>query len=711
MNQTESPVKLLLGAFLLSAAASSLAVSFGSMRGAAIVGSPLDVTWTTQVDPAESLSALCIAADVFFGDNQIPSSRVRISVERGVNAGQALVRIRTNSVVDEPVVTVVARGGCAQTNSRKYVLLAELLSDKLIQPPVVVGEVVAPARGNTQAPATGNSSGNSSAPWPPAPASQGTRTPVLRPGPTTPQMLQPSVRVARTAPEAPQKSSRPRLKLEPIDLSAERDPVLRASLEMLTKPSPDVQQREAAAALWRAINAQPEDILRDNQRLKILEAEAALTQSRNRKNDEATLVLRTQLEEARNARYRNPLVYALSGLLAALLIAAIFFGIRSRRESRNLSDGPWWRRETDADTDIDDQLDRQVVASLNEKTAMGNRLPAIEDSAPSELTKSAFNRYLGETAVNEPNPRKTKPASTQFDGLDGNSRPGFLASMVGMPRIVNAEELFDVQQHADFFVSLGDFDKAIEVLRSHITDNVETSALAYLDLFDLYHSLGRQEDYALLRKDFNLSFNAQVPAFDDYKADTHGLEFYAAALSRIELLWPNPKVLNVIEESIFRKPDASSEAFSLAAYRELLLLHAIAKRIIERPADVETVNPIGAFKLPASKDGPEILSRTAEFLTTTTNPLSTESKPKVTRNFFPEEISDLTRPHRSPRLGLDIDLSMGFDTVPASEKPEKTARTDASGILPVEQDKNLLEFHLDALEMPVKKDTQGADSL
>jgi hypothetical protein len=54
---------------------------------------------------------------------------------------------------------------------------------------------------------------------------------------------------------------------------------------------------------------------------------------------------------------------------------------------------------------------------------------------------------------------------------------------------------------------------------------------------------------------------------------------------------------------------------------------------------------------------------------------------------------------------------MVFDTVPESEKPEKTARADASRILPVEQDKNLLEFHLDVLEMPVKKDTQGADSL
>lgn len=51
-------------------------------------------------------------------------------------------------------------------------------------------------------------------------------------------------------------------------------------------------------------------------------------------------------------------------------------------------------------------------------------------------------------------------------------------------------------------------------------------------------------------------------------------------MTRIVALWPTPKVLEVIEESTFRKPDSKSEVFSLAAYRELLLLHAIAKKVV-----------------------------------------------------------------------------------------------------------------------------------
>ena len=148
-----------------------------------------------------------------------------------------------------------------------------------------------------------------------------------------------------------------------------------------------------------------------------------------------------------------------------------------------------------------------------------------------------------------------------------------------MARVVKAEELLDVQQQADFFVSLGQHEQAIEVLRSHIGDNVETSALVYLDLFSIYHQLKRRSDYEALRIEFNNQFNAKIPAFERYTDTGPGLESHPFALSRIQALWPSPKVLEVIEESIFKRPGADTEAFDLESYRELLLLYAVAKEI------------------------------------------------------------------------------------------------------------------------------------
>jgi hypothetical protein len=111
------------------------------------------------------------------------------------------------------------------------------------------------------------------------------------------------------------------------------------------------------------------------------------------------------------------------------------------------------------------------------------------------------------------------------------------------------------------------------------------SPLTYLDLFKLYHDLGRRKDYDELRGEFSRSFNAQLPVFDAFKEQGDGLEVYKDAMGRIESLWNTPQVLDAIEESIFRKPGESSESFGLEAYRELLLLYAIANEFVDPQAD------------------------------------------------------------------------------------------------------------------------------
>lgn len=699
MNQTESPIKILLGAFLLSAAVNSLASSLGPIRGTAIVGSPFDATLTTQVDPSAGLSALCISADVFFGDSQIPSDRVRISIEKGVSANQALVRIRTNLAVNEPVVTVVARGGCAQSITRKYVLLAEIQFDKSKQLSAVSGEVIASAQGNAQISDADNSSRRAiAASTAQVDSGLGSKPPLLRSPAPVVRPARPLARPAAKVLAAPAtKSSRAQLKLDLLDLTAERDPVLRSSPELLTMPTSDVGQRAAAAALWQSLNTQPGDMLRENQRLKVLEADAALMLAKNRKHDEVALELRTQLEEARSARYNNPLVFALGALLTAIFLGGGALWIRSRRKTHEMSDGAWWNKESNTD----DKLDLQVVASLSEDAATRHDLRGVRSSVVSDRTESDLDIYLGEAIALDASASETQRTTTKFNVLDAKDRSNFSSSLAGMPRIVNAEELFDVQQHADFFVSLGDFDKAVDVLRGHITDNVETSAVAYLDLFDLYHCLGRKAEYEVLREDFNLRFNAQVPAFDGYKADTHGLEFYTAALSRIELLWPTPKVLHVIEESIFRKPDSGSQAFSLAAYRELLLLHAVAKKIIERPEDFEKIELKEALTLPDLKNGSTLSLGVERFVVTDVQPLPIEQTNAFANKIFPEKKFDLTQPHSSPRLGLDIDLSVGFEEISESETAPGIGALGSNASV---SDKNLIEFHLDSLPSPLSKD-------
>jgi hypothetical protein len=84
-----------------------------------------------------------------------------------------------------------------------------------------------------------------------------------------------------------------------------------------------------------------------------------------------------------------------------------------------------------------------------------------------------------------------------------------------------AEELFDVRQKADFFVSLGRHEHAAEALRSYLSPDGQPNPRGYIELFELYHGLDRADDYEALRKTFKIQFDADVLPFALY--DSHAL--------------------------------------------------------------------------------------------------------------------------------------------------------------------------------------------
>lgn len=672
--------KFVVGAMLVGVTASTFAVSLGRMRGTAIVGRAFDVTLVARLGSGEQLSDLCVGAEVFFGDSRISSARISTAV--GANAGEVLIRVRTAAAVDEPVVTVHVREGCVQKNTRKYVFLAEVLTGEAGDLAVTSGEVAGSSP--VQLPTLGEL--GSKAAQTTGSAAAAALPGLLRKKPfadrTSPTKAAAdrlggmSARVAaKAALESSSKTSRSRLKLDPLELGAERDPVLRATSEMLTLPSTDPQQRASAAALWQAINAQPLDMLRDSERLKTLEMNVAKMLAQSRATDMSASDLRAQLEQSRAERFSNWLIYTLAAALFLSWLIAAYLLTRSRREYAEESASTWWRKGLAPDDRSSvDGAPEPLTDSTGRMTDAGRLRSGFlgEETEPLLATAKSWNNV---------------PPAARFKTIapiEAKDRVEFsisLPSMTGMPRIVNAEELFDVQQQADFFVSLGDFDKAIEVLRNHIADNVETSAVAYLDLFDLYHQLGRSEEYEALSDDFSRMFNAQVPVFDSYKAATQGLEYYEAALSRIVALWPMPKVLEVIEESIFRKPDSNSVVFSLAAYRELLLLHAIAKKVVE-PSDPRKT----AARNAVAKSTPSAYAHT------TIQPLSAhlQDLPKLHALGQGEKVVDPTRPPASRHLGLDIDLN--FDLADLHGKPEAITRGLSAQETPASFTHELLEY-------------------
>jgi hypothetical protein len=237
-------------------------------------------------------------------------------------------------------------------------------------------------------------------------------------------------------------------------------------------------------------------------------------------------------------------------------------------------------------------------------------------------------------------------------------------------RSMKAEELHDVQQEADFFMALGEHERAIEVLRSHIGMNPETSAVAWLDLLGVYHRLGREEEFEYTRGEFERNFNAQVPAFERFGdlEGEGGLEDYPNALARITALWPSRKVLDIIEESIFRSPvDGGRPAFSLAAYRDLLLLHHVGEVVLGREVAPSNFGDLHG------------LSSTPDFSATNIDPLSAGDG-------LPELRGD-------DGFELDLDLDLGLAAPPHEPLVGRPPQGGPGG------DENLLDFDLPDIDV------------
>lgn len=202
-----------------------------------------------------------------------------------------------------------------------------------------------------------------------------------------------------------------------------------------------------------------------------------------------------------------------------------------------------------------------------------------------------------------------------------------------------AEELHDVQQQADLFVSFGEFPQAIDVLLAHINAHPDTSPLPWLDLLEIYFKLDRQQDYDGVRDEFQRVFNALVPTFGACSADGPGLETYPGAMSRLVALWPSPKVLEIIEESMLREPEQdTSEVFSLEADRELLLLHNIGMEVIDGRA------------APAGSEPPSDSHASGLFRA------SLHSQPESSSAVRPKRFDSEATHRELPRTDLDINL-------------------------------------------------------
>lgn len=593
------------------------ALGFGRPTSRAILGEALAVTIPVRMDGSEDLTEECLGADVYFGDDKLSQTAVSVMLVPG-SGNDRVVRVTTNSVINEPVVTVYLAAGCKAKVTRKFVafadppgvvLLASQVPDPASNPARVSASPVtdsslnatalssnafsdqagAPtegrqsrrskrvsehharqtarsgghsARASTEAAAGGEAAGVGAQ----AMAAVTPAKPRKKDAAATSSKLSRdlSAKVDAHPPHAA------RLELDPIEADAGVAPslMMTTGLAGAGADTPEIRERRAAAAaLWAAMNASPEQLARDRQRMQDLEQRLQRLQQESAGAGEKVAAMEARVRQAEEHRLSHPLVYGLAAACGLLLLAVAWLFMRQRRQEEGQA--TWWQGAPEAADGADTapalgepSLDRTAAEFMPVRT---DRAPAlIAPPVPAEAPSSRFADAPPTTAA-----PVTRSISIKSEAQEA-------------VREITVEELIDLEQQAEFFVVLGQDDAAIELLESHVQTTAGASPLPHLKLLEIYQRVGRRADYERVQTAFNGRFNAYAPSWESDLQQGHTLSEYPGVVERLQSLWSQPaRAMEVLQVSLTR-PDDSVETFDLPAYRELLFLYAVARDLSER---------------------------------------------------------------------------------------------------------------------------------
>ena len=557
------------------------AISLGNSQGSVQLGSPLDLVFQVQPDAKQTAESSCLRADVLMGDHALSRSDIQLAPQKNT------VRIRTSSVVYEPLVTVKLHAGCSGSVSRSYTFFAD--------PPKALAATVEPidlrqlqASAPTQtatAPAPRPAVESKPRPKPAAAPASSVKKPTPASSPKPAKAATPTAAdiVSAAPPITVQattaRAEKPRLRMEPI---------ITSPTEGLEKSRLRVEPIEGLDALGipslgpADMDAQTQAILNVNaERLAAMEKQLKSLQAQLQGYRTEITNLQTQLTQAQNQEL--PLwVYVILALLALALAAIAWLLLRIKQERQNAQDT--WADAVLAAHEVSPPKDTSPTTPAPQASA--SAMPADSSSTSNTDASSA---YTVPTVTRESQAQPSATADAQADDLyaefDQLSTAPSATSVPQQPsltEVLTDHALFDIQEQAEFYASIGENDQAIEILQTHINEHQSSSPLAHIELLQLLYRLSRTETFEQARLQFEAHFNVQVPNFLGFARKGRDLwSGHPDVLSKIEALWPTDDVQTLLRDLIVYHPGTpqaqSDTHFDLAAFDDLLMLYNVAQ--------------------------------------------------------------------------------------------------------------------------------------
>ena len=566
---------------------SAYAFTLGELRGAAVIGRTLDVSVMVQTGEGEEANSSCMRAEVFHADAPQATPRVTVVPGRDVS-NQALVRIESSATIDEPVVTVLLRATCGTSTQRKYVLLADfpVVPDSgVVASPVPVPPVMAaPALLAPTASSATASNDTAAAGQPAKPVRVAVNPkPRKKPAASVPAPAKPAAKSKAPPTAVARAPGQPVLKLDPLEVLSDRVAVADSFMDF----SP------------------AQDTLRYGQQIATLENDLKALRLQAANSEKLMLDMRTKLQQAES---QGPawLLYALAAALVASLLMLVWMW-RARQADRN-AQANWWDAsapETVASAQAKEPPNTQhgvvpdVPVAAVAAVAVGTATPVAEvvlpgtAASPSPVVQKVPAALLMPDASGldiDLDLAFSAPAAFDDVASDATANVPFATHSI---RHISLDPILDVRQQAEFFVSLGQTDRALLILKKLIAETAEPNPLLYLDLITLYHSLGMKADFREQRDTFHQLFNGLIPDFPAYNLPSKDLEAYPEVTSVLTRLWPRMDVLAFLSACIFHDEQRQGrQTYELAAFKDLLMLHGLADSVVDHstPAYQDTAS-------------------------------------------------------------------------------------------------------------------------
>ena len=206
--------------------------------------------------------------------------------------------------------------------------------------------------------------------------------------------------------------------------------------------------------------------------------------------------------------------------------------------------------------------------------------PSVNVSPATALTsppKTAAAPQSPTTARDSVNPLLRVPSAVNAEREASDRLNNPLFQLRDTTRHVDVSELSQVTDEAQVYVDLGRSDQAIDILRDHIESQTSErdSPAAWLMIFDLYRRTNNRAGYDELAPKFRTHFNGRMPDWDNYGHELaldDGLEAFPHLVAVLQRDWGTPEARKFLEELLYDNRGGSRLGFSLAAYRDILLL-------------------------------------------------------------------------------------------------------------------------------------------